>query len=160
VMILRKLILPVILCSCLCSPTPANEDAPDRLPSAPPSAVVPAQDFDKTFVPITDLKLFGLGIAGEFGTGFCLDPACRFIATNYHVAMIAWPHKIKGEKVVQLYLATGPDDDGATVDDGLSTSPPKLHPRSRPCHLRATPPSPAPPRRSFQFRRPASWSTS
>jgi hypothetical protein len=41
-------------------------------------------------------------------TGLCLDPACRFIGTNYHVAMMARPRKIRGERVVQLYLATGP----------------------------------------------------
>ena len=81
------------------------------------------QDFDKTVVPITELKLLGLGIEGEFGTGFCLDATCRFIATNYHVAMMARPRKIKGEKIVQLYLATGPDDEGATVNDGPSVSP-------------------------------------
>jgi hypothetical protein len=102
---------------------PAKEDAPDRLPSASPSAVVPAQDFDKTVVPITELKLLGLGIEGEFGTGFCLDPTCRFIGTNYHVAMMARPRKIRGERVVQLYLATGPDDENATVNDGPSASP-------------------------------------
>lgn len=57
-----------------------------------------------------------------FGTGFCLDAKCRFIATNYHVAVSARVHKIKGEKIVQRYLATGPDDKGATanlVDTGV-----------------------------------------
>ncbi|HEY1471597.1 MAG TPA: hypothetical protein VGF61_21340 [Candidatus Acidoferrum sp.] len=93
------------------------------MPSASSSAVAPAQDFDKTVVPITELKLLGVGVEGEFGTGFCLDPACRFIATNYHVAMMARPRKIRGEKVIQLYLATGPEDEDATVNDGPSTSP-------------------------------------
>lgn len=121
-MILRKLIPSLILCSCLSPSTPAREDAPDRSPSASPFDVS-AQDFDKTVVPITELKLLGLGIEGEFGTGFCLDTACRFIATNYHVAMMARPRKIRGEKVVQLYLATGPDDENATLNDGPSASP-------------------------------------
>jgi hypothetical protein len=63
--------------------------------------------------------LLGLGIEGEVGTGFCLDPTCRFIATNYHVAMT----QDQGGKVVQLYLATGPDDECATANDGPSVSP-------------------------------------
>jgi hypothetical protein len=69
------------------------------------------------------LKLLGLGIEGEFGTSFCLDHTCRFIGSNYHVAMMARPRKIRGERVVQLYLATGPDDEDATVNDGPSASP-------------------------------------
>ena len=51
-----------------------------------------------------------------FGTGFCLDARCRFIVTNYHVAVATRVHKIKGEKIVQRYLATGPDDKGATAN--------------------------------------------
>jgi len=104
---------------------PAQEVFPNPLPLALPSTVVHAQDFNKTVVPITELKLIGLGIAGKFGTGFCLDPECRFIGTNYHVAMMARPRKIKGEKVIQRYLATGPDDEGATVNDGPSVGPMK-----------------------------------
>jgi hypothetical protein len=50
------------------------------------------------------------------GTGFCLDQACRFIGTNYHVARLAQLRRIKGEKIVERYLATGPDDEGATVN--------------------------------------------
>jgi hypothetical protein len=83
----QSLISAFISCSCLSSSTPAKEAAPDRWPPVSPSAIVPAQDFDKTVVPITELKLLGLGIEGEFGTGFCLDPTCRFVATNYHVAI-------------------------------------------------------------------------
>jgi len=98
-MIWRKVISAFISCSCLSSSTPAKEAAPDRWPPVSPSAIVPAQGFDKTVVPITELKLLGLGIEGEFGTGFCLDPTCRFIATNYHVAMMARPRKITGGKL-------------------------------------------------------------
>jgi hypothetical protein len=36
--------------------------------------------------------------------------------------MMARPRKTRGEKVVQLYLATGPDDEGATANDGPSVS--------------------------------------
>lgn len=57
-----------------------------------------------------------LGLRAGFGTGFCLDPACRFIATNYHIAMTVPAHKIKGGKIIQRYLATGPHDEGATVN--------------------------------------------
>jgi hypothetical protein len=90
-----------------------------------PSVVVGVQDFDKTVVPITEVKLHGLGMEGKFGTGFCLDPECRFIGTNYHVAMMERPRKIKGEKVVQRYLATGPDDEDATINYGPSMDPMK-----------------------------------
>jgi hypothetical protein len=71
-------------------------------------------------LPIADLKFIGVGIEGKFGTGFCLDPECRFIGTNYHVAAVVHPRKIKGLKVVEVYLATGPKDEGATFDDPLS----------------------------------------
>lgn len=86
------------------------------------------QDFSETVVPITAVKITpsaGLSILGKlgpklevranFGTGFCLDAACRFIATNYHVAMTTRADKIKREKVIQRYLATGPHDEGATL---------------------------------------------
>jgi hypothetical protein len=56
----------------------------------------------------------------EFGTGFCIDSDCRLIGTNYHFAANAWPRRINGEKVVQRYLATGPDDEGATLNDVFS----------------------------------------
>lgn len=58
----------------------------------------------------------GLNVKAAFGTGFCLDPKCRFIATNYHVAVSARAHKIKGERIIQRYLATGPHDQGATAN--------------------------------------------
>src|SRR5579864_6662625 len=78
----------------------------------------------KTVLSINELKLrFGLELAS--GTGFCVDAACRFIGTNYHVAMIARPRKIKGEKVVRRYLATGPDDDEATVNSTAALGPMK-----------------------------------
>ncbi len=123
---LRKVIPSSILYWCLSLSALPRDVAPDRSPATSSTAVLPAQDFDRTVVPITELKYFGLGLEGDFGTGFCLDPACRFIATNYHVAMLARPRKIKGEKVVQLYLATGPDDKGATMNDGPSVSPMKF----------------------------------
>jgi hypothetical protein len=77
------------------------------------------EDFAAVVLPITDMKV-GLGVETKSGTGFCLDPACRFITTNYHVAIIARPRKINGETVVQRYLATGPEDEGATVNESPS----------------------------------------
>lgn len=124
-MILRKVIPILFACSCLSHSTAAQTRLPDLLPLVFPSSVVPAQDFNKTVLPITELKLLGLGFEGKFGTGFCLDSECRFIATNYHVAMMGQPRRIKGEKVVRRYLATGPDDEDATLNDGASGSPMK-----------------------------------
>ncbi len=124
-MILRKVFPILILCSCQFTLTAAQENFPNLLPLVLPSAAAHAQDFNKTVVPITELKLLGTGVETKFGTGFCLDPECRFIGTNYHVAMMGQPRKIKGQKVVQRFLATGPDDDGATVNDGPSMSPRK-----------------------------------
>ena len=85
------------------------------------------KDFNEVVVPITSVKvtpLLKLGITGmlnpevdlsaTFGTGFCLDAPCRFIATNYHVAMTTRTRKIKGEKIFERYLATGPHDKDAT----------------------------------------------
>jgi hypothetical protein len=87
-------------------------------------STVSHEDFSETVVPITGLKL-RLGIEGTFGTGFCLDAACRFIGTNYHVAALGPLDRIKREKVVQRYLATGPDDEGATVNEGIAVGPMK-----------------------------------
>lgn len=88
-----------------------------------PISVAFAQDLSETVLPITQLKWIGLGAEAKFGTGFCLDPECRLIGTNYHVAMTARPRKIRGEKVTQRYLATGPDDEGASMNEGSSVSP-------------------------------------
>jgi hypothetical protein len=121
--ILRDIIPILIACSWL-SPSAAQEVFSTTLHTASPSAVAPGQDFSETVLPITELKL-RLDIEVKFGTGFCLDPACRFIGTNYHVAMAARPFKIKGERVMRRYLATGPEDEGATVNEGLSVSPTK-----------------------------------
>jgi hypothetical protein len=133
--ILREVIPILVACSCL-STCLAQEVFPSQSPVLPPSTSAHEEDFSETVVPITALKIglrdiqsrFGsrphlsslsnIDVEARFGTGFCLDPECRFIATNYHVALIARPSKIKGEKVIQQYLATGPDDEGATMNDG------------------------------------------
>lgn len=85
-------------------------------------------DLGMTVVPITELKFLGAGIEGKFGTGFCLDAECRFIGTNYHVAAVARPRKIKGQRVVHVYFATGPADAGAIVNAGFSAGPMKYNP--------------------------------
>jgi hypothetical protein len=127
-MILRNIIPILVLYSCLSRTGTAQEV------SSPGSSAIPlslkvehTQDFSETVVPIASIKItpsVKLGISGKFdpqleerisfGTGFCLDPACRFIATNYHVAMTTRARKVKGEKIIQRYFATGPDDEGAT----------------------------------------------
>src|SRR6266581_3397617 len=126
-MILRKIIPILILSSCLSPSARAQEASPSTIP--PPSTVEHTQDFSEIVVPITSVKMtpsVKLGISGKlgpkldidanFGTGFCLDAACRFIATNYHVAMTTRAGKIKREKIIQRYLATGPHDEGATAN--------------------------------------------
>jgi len=55
-----------------------------------------------------------LGLEARFGTGFCLDAACGFIVTNYHVAVTTAADKVEREKIVQRFFATGPHDAGAT----------------------------------------------
>lgn len=88
-----------------------------------------SRDLGETVVPITSLKVSAclklgdtgkvrpeIGLGATFGTGFCLDAACRFIATNYHVAVAARIEKIQGQKVVQRYCATGPTDEAATAN--------------------------------------------
>lgn len=86
-------------------------------------------NFDKTVVPISHIKLYqeklGWGLKRKSGTGFCLDPTCRFVVTNYHVATFVIPSKIKGQKVLHQHLATGPDDIGATINSGLWVNPSK-----------------------------------
>src|SRR5216683_836634 len=128
-MILREVIPILIACSCL-SPIAAAQKAFPSPSTIPPSSTVEhTQDFSEIVVPITSVKFtpsVKLGITGKpgpkldmdanFGTGFCMDAACRFIATNYHVAVTTRVHKIKGEKIFQRYLATGPQDEGATAN--------------------------------------------
>jgi hypothetical protein len=56
-------------------------------------------------------------VEAGFGTGFCLDASCKFIATNYHVAVATHSNKIGRERIVQTYFATGPDDRRATSNN-------------------------------------------
>jgi hypothetical protein len=95
----------------------AQEVLPSGSLSPLPASVGYTETFEKTVIPIIVFTSAGPGIRSKFGTGFCLDPRCRFIGTNYHVAKMAQPRKIEGERVVERYLATGPDDRGATIND-------------------------------------------
>lgn len=71
----------------------------------------------RTVVPITKLHFHGPVESVNFGSGFCLDPECRFIVTNYHVAKAMGKHlSIQHESVVQRWLASGPNDEGATKE--------------------------------------------
>lgn len=72
---------------------------------------------NRTLVPIGKVKI-GIGVTFKFGTGFCLDPNCNFIGTNYHVAITTGSTlQIKGEKVTETYLDSSPDDEGATLNE-------------------------------------------
>jgi hypothetical protein len=92
------------------------------VPSLTPRTVARSTNFDKTVVPISNTKLghekLTWGFKRTSGTGFRLDPTCRFVGTNYHVADFVRPEKIKGEKVLRRYLATGPNDESATLNCG------------------------------------------
>src|SRR2546422_5544949 len=101
--------------------------SPSTIP--PSSTVEHTQDFSEIVVPITSVKMtpsVKLGISGKlgpkldidanFGAGFCLDATCRFVATNYHVAMTTRAGKVKRKKITRRYFATGPDDEGATAN--------------------------------------------
>ena len=128
-MILRNVIPLFIVSSCLAPSAPAQEAFPSSS-TIPSSSTEHTQDFSEIVVPITSVKIIPsakLSISGKlgpkldldasFGTGFCLDAACRFIVTNYHVAMTTRPGKIKREKIIQRYFATGPHDEGATANN-------------------------------------------
>jgi len=129
VVTVREIISMLIACSCL-SPTAVAQKvfpSPSTIQLSP--KVEHTQDFSEIVVPITSVKItpsLKLGMLGKlrpnldmdakFATGFCLDAACAYIVTNYHVAITMRPDKIQKEKIVQRYFATGPDDEGATAN--------------------------------------------
>lgn len=66
----------------------------------------------QSVVPITNLRIRGLYATINFGSGFCLEPECRFIVTNYHVAKAMGKHfSIRHDQVVQSWLFSGPNDE-------------------------------------------------
>jgi hypothetical protein len=128
-MVLRKLIPILIVCSCLPSSALAQVvlSSPSTIPTSP--TLEHTQDFSEVVVPITSVRLVPsikvhitakpgpkVDLKANFGTGFCLDAPCRFIVTNYHVAATTRTDKIKREKIIQRYLATGPSDEEATAN--------------------------------------------
>jgi hypothetical protein len=80
---------------------------------------VNAQEFipERVVFPITDFKPDINHLAPfslKFATGFCLDPDCRFVGTNYHVAKIMGTYvRIKGVLSAHRFLDSDPDDAGA-----------------------------------------------
>lgn len=126
-MTLREIIPILVTCFGLSPIAIAQKVLPGTSTIQPSVRVEHTQDFSETVVPIHALKIApslklgmsgkpvpSIGIDAKLGTGFCLDAACRFIATNYHVAATARPNKIEREKIIERYFATGPDDKGAT----------------------------------------------
>src|SRR5216683_4405831 len=127
-MILRNVIPLLIVSSCLATSAWGQKVSPNPSTIPASSTVEHTQDFSEIVVPITSVKIIPsaqlgikpgpkLDVDAYFGTGFCLDAACRFIATNYHVAMTTRPSKIKREKIIQRYFATGLHDEGATANN-------------------------------------------
>jgi hypothetical protein len=123
----REIVTILIGCTCLSPVGIAQEAFPSDSTSQLVVKAEHTQDFSRIVVPITSAKITAsmklgmsgkpgpsLGVDAKFGTGFCLDAACRFIATNYHVAVTTRVRRIQRENIVQRYLATGPDDKGAT----------------------------------------------
>jgi len=91
---------PVLLLFALALPMCAQEFVPEHV-------VFPITDFKPD---IKHLAPFSM----KFGTGFCLDPDCRFVGTNYHVAKVMGKYvRIKGVFSAHRYLDSDPDDAGA-----------------------------------------------
>jgi Trypsin-like peptidase domain len=83
-----------------------------------------AQEFvpEETVFPITDFwpDIKTLGLSVRFGTGFCLDPDCRFVGTNYHVAKVMGKRvRIKGVFSAHRYLDPDANDAGAVDVDSV-----------------------------------------
>ena len=94
----QRFILALLVCAISVSAC-AQEFTPDQV-------VFPIRDFKP------EIKLLALAV--KFGTGFCLDPNCRFVGTNYHVAKVLGKHiRIKGVSSAQLYLDSNPSEVGA-----------------------------------------------
>lgn len=115
---------------CLSGHSLAKQASLDRSASELSSSDAEAQDFSESVVPVTSVKFRG-PIVAHFGTGFCLDPDCRFIGTNYHVAAAEKCRRVEGTKIVQRYVATGPKDEGATLNYLASGGPPLRYTLSR-----------------------------
>jgi len=67
---------------------------------------------------VVKLQRHRIGVYGvelKYGTGWCADAGCSLLVTCYHVAREVSPGKIGGAKVLQVDVASGPDDDGAVL---------------------------------------------
>ncbi len=114
-MSLRKVVPLVVIYACVSVPAPAQKDSL-LPPSTLPTKHTESFDPDKTVLALSELRIYGPAIVVKYGTGFCVDPACKFVATNHHVAVESNARKIKGQRIVNRYFATGPDADGASVN--------------------------------------------
>ncbi|MGB2591090.1 MAG: serine protease [Candidatus Acidiferrum sp.] len=134
-MTLRKVILVSAACVGFSDAIAAQQIAPADSPAERPSSGQQVQDFSQTLIPLHKTNPVlrpharignsfvpglpvgidpGLQVGGEVATAFCLDPACRLLGTNYHVAASMRLHKVDGRKVIRQYLATGPQDHDST----------------------------------------------
>ena len=128
-MIFRRTI-PILVASAWLSPVASAQRGSENASTAQPSSSAEhTLNLSDVVFPITSVTVtprIKVGITGDFsptlhtgttfGTGFCLDAECRFIGTNYHVAATTKPHKIRHQKIVHRYFATGPDDKEATAN--------------------------------------------
>jgi len=115
-MLTRTLIAALFAFLYLACPARGQDTGAGCLSSEPKPSNAPANDFSRTVFPLADFKLRGPALEEDLGTGFCVDPDCRFIGTNYHVAATARHPKIRGARIVERYLATGPQDEGVTLN--------------------------------------------
>lgn len=122
-----ELIQILAACFLLSCTTLGQEILPSASPIPPSATPENSQDFSEVVIPIMSMGITasmklgitgtvnpGIGMNAHFGTGFCLDAECGFIASNYHVAVLTKTRKIQHEKIIQRYFATGPKDNGAT----------------------------------------------
>jgi hypothetical protein len=126
-MVRRTVTAALFALSCLTYPAGAQGTLPDKAGSAQAATSALAFDFGRTVFPLTELKPRGPVWEGDFGTGFCVDPDCRFIGTNYHVAVKLRHPRIGGARIVRRYLATGPQDESATLNYSASGHHPLLY---------------------------------
>ena len=123
-MLLRRLIPVFLLCARVAAAQ--EHDAPVTNTTHFAEIVLPLSDFkiaihkkpsikfQSSLNPLSFAELIG---KAQFGTAFCVDPACRFVGTNYHVAKDLDVSEIRGEPVIHKYLGTGPNDDGAVLNE-------------------------------------------
>lgn len=96
----RARLWPALLIFVLARPVWSQEFVPEQV-------VFPITDFKPD---IRHLSPFSI----KFGTGFCLDPNCRFVGTNYHVAKAMGKYvRIQGVLSANRYLGSDANDVGA-----------------------------------------------